>query len=166
MGKGLKTILIIAACLVGIGIVGGITAVVLISKAFIKNTFAAPEYVMGADTIKSIHAVVGERTVSSMSKETKNRTSTLTIKYRSEDVRGDLGAYTQYLQAEGGFTLRKKMDLSVMPSTIELAKESKEAGKLVLMAIEYNASGYTLIIQKSTSLLTMPSEGHLKQNTF
>lgn len=62
--------------------------------------------------------------------------------------------YTQYLRKEGVFLLTKDMDLSVIPSTVELGKVSNDDGKILIMTIAYNSSGYTITIQKSEGTLT------------
>lgn len=63
--------------------------------------------------------------------------------------------YTQYLRTEGGFSLTKDMNLSVIPSTIELRKTSNDSGKLIMMTINYNSFGYTIIIQKGEGTLSI-----------
>ena len=47
------------------------------------------------------------------------------------------------------------MDLSVIPSTVELGKNSNDTGNLIMMTIDYNSFGYTITIQKGEGTLTM-----------
>lgn len=146
MNKALKILLIIFV----IGLVGGIIAFMATG-----NTANAEEYKLGNDMIKSIKAIVEKRQVVSVSTKTSNGITTKTIEYKSDNVQDDLLKYTQYLRSEGGFSLTKDMDLSVIPSTVELGKNSNDTGNLIMMTIDYNSFGYTIIIQKGEGTLTM-----------
>ena len=146
MNKALKILLILFV----IGLVGGIIAFMATG-----NTANAEEYKLGNDTIKSIKAIVEKRQVVSVSTKTSNGITTKTIEYKSENVQDDLLKYTQYLRNEGGFSLTKDMDLSVIPSTVELGKNSNDTGNLIMMTIDYNSFGYTITIQKGEGTLTM-----------
>ena len=146
MNKTLKILLIIF----GIGLVGGIIAFMATG-----NTANAEEYKLGNDTIKSIKAIVEKRQVVSVSTKTSNGITTKTIEYKSDNVQDDLLKYTEYLRNEEGFSLTKDMDLSVIPSTVELGKNSNDTGNLIMMTIDYNSFGYTITIQKGEGTLTM-----------
>ena len=99
MKKGLKITLVVVACALVLGLVGG-------GIAFFAtgNTAKADEYKLGNDTIKSVKAIVAERQVTSVSKETSNGTKPTVIEYKSSTVQDDLIAYTQYLRSDGGFS--------------------------------------------------------------
>ena len=146
MNKIFKIVLIIFV----LGLIGGIIA--FMATGNIAN---AEEYKLGSDIIKSVKTIVGKRQVVSTSTETSNGITTKKIEYKSDKVQDDLLKYTQYLRNEGGFTLTKDMDLSVIPSTVELGKNSSDSGKLVMMTIDYNSFGYTITIQKGEGTLTM-----------
>lgn len=113
------------------------------------------EYKLGDDVIKSVTAVVGERKANSVSTSTSNGITTKSTGYLSDTVTDDLIAYTEYLRGEGGFALTQDMDLSVVPSTVHLAKESVDEGKIIMMTIEYDAFGYTIILQKGEGTLNL-----------
>lgn len=149
MNKTFKTVLIVIACIFVLGLFGGIIAFVATG-----NTANADEYKLGNDTIKSIKSVVEKRQVNSVATETSNGITTKKIEYVSDTVYDDLLKYTQYLRNDGGFALTKDMDLSITPSTVELGKLSNDSGKLIMMTIEYNSFGYTIIIQKGEGTLT------------
>lgn len=119
------------------------------------NTANAEEYKLENDTIKSIKAIVEKRQVVSVSTKTSNGITTKTIEYKSDNVQDDLLKYTEYLRNEEGFSLTKDMDLSVIPSTVELGKNSNDTGNLIMMTIDYNSFGYTITIQKGEGTLTM-----------
>lgn len=146
MNKTLKILLIIFV----IGLIGGIIAFMATG-----NTANAEEYKLGNDTIKSIKAIVEKRQVVSVSTKTSNGITTKTIEYKSDNVQDDLLKYTEYLRNEEGFSLTKDMDLSVIPSTVELGKNSNDTGNLIMMTIDYNSFGYTITIQKGEGTLTM-----------
>ena len=148
MKKGFKIVLIVIACILVVGLVGGIIAIVSVG-----NVANNEEYKLGNDKIKSIKAIVEKRQVTAVSTETSNGITTKKVEYKSSTVQEDLQKYTQYLRNEGGFTLTKDMDLNIPSATVELGKESKDAGKLLVMTIDYNAFGYTIIIQKGEGTL-------------
>lgn len=146
MNKTLKILLIIFV----IGLIGGIIAFMATG-----NTANAEEYKLGNDTIKSIKAIVEKRQVVSVSTKTSNGITTKTIEYKSDNVQDDLLKYSEYLRNEEGFSLTKDMDLSVIPSTVELGKISNDTGNLIMMTIDYNSFGYTITIQKGEGTLTI-----------
>lgn len=146
MNKTLKILLIIFV----IGLIGGIIAFMATG-----NTANAEEYKLGNDTIKSIKAIVEKRQVVSVSTKTSNGITTKTIEYKSDNVQDDLLKYSEYLRNEEGFSLTKDMDLSVIPSTVELGKISNDTGNLIMMTIDYNSFGYTITIQKGEGTLTV-----------
>ncbi len=150
MNKSLKIVLIVIACIFVLGLLGGIIAFIATG-----NTANADEYKFGNDTIKSIKSIVEKRQVTSVSTETSNGVTTKKIEYKSDTVYDDLLKYTQYLRNEGGFILTKNMNLSVTPSTVEFGKTSNDSGKLIMMTIDYNSFGYTIIIQKGEGTLTI-----------
>lgn len=148
MNKALKVILIIIACIVALAIIGTVIALVVTG-----NTANAEEYKLGNDTIRSIKSVVEKRQVNAVSTATSNGITTNKIEYKSDTVQDDLLKYTQYLRGEGGFYLTKDMNLTVIPSKVELAKMSNDSGKLIMMTIDYDTTGYTITIQKGEGTL-------------
>lgn len=150
MNKALKIVLIIIACIFVLGLVGGIIAFIATG-----NTANAEEYKLGNDTIKSVKAIVTKRQVVSTSTEISNGITTKRIEYKSDSVQEDLLKYIEYLRNEESFYLTKNMNLSTIPSTIELGKNSKDNGQLIMMTIDYNSFGYTITIQKGKGTLTM-----------
>jgi len=150
MDKTLKIVLIVIACIFVLGLLGGILAFVVTG-----NSANADEYKLGNDTIKSIKSVVEKRPVTSVSTEISDGVTIKKIEYKSDTVQEDLLKYTQYLRNEGSFVLTKDMDLTVIPSTVQLGKTSVDSGKLILMTIDYNSFGYTIIIQKGEGTLNI-----------
>jgi len=146
----MKTILIVFVVIFALGLLGGIIAFVVTG-----NIANSDEYILGNDTIKSIKAVVEKRQINSVSTEISNGIITKRMEYKSSTVQDDLLQYTQYLRNEAGFCLTKDMDLSVIPSMVELGKASEDLGQLIIMTIDYNSSGYTVIIKKGQGTLTI-----------
>ncbi len=149
MKKTLKVILIVIACIFVIGLVAGGIAFYTVGRAS-----DATEYKLGDDTVKSIKTVVEKRKAVSVSTETSNGVQTKKIEYKSDAVQEDLTKYVEYLRNEEGFILTKDVDLSLPASSFQLGKESKESGQILLMTIEYNPQGYTIILQKGEGTLT------------
>ncbi len=148
MNKVIKVILIIVCVVVVLGLLG-------MGIAFIAtgNTANADEYTFGNDVIRSVKAVVEKRDVTGVSSGIENGVSVKEITYKSNTVQQDLITYTQYLRNEGGFKLTKDMNLTISPSTVYLAKQSVESGKIILMNIEYDDLGYKIIMKKGVGTL-------------
>ncbi len=149
MKKSLKIILIIVACVIGIGVVGGGIAFGIVSKSANMK-----EYKLGDDTVKSINAVVNKRKVVSVSSSTSNGVKSKSVEYKSSTAQGDLMKYVEYLVKDEGFVLTKDIDLSNVPATAQLGKESKDAGQILIMTIDYTNFGYTITLQKGEGTLT------------
>ena len=109
---------------------------------------------MGDDTISSIKSVVEKRKVTSVYTGIKNGITTKTVEYKSDSVQDDLIKYVEYLRTDAGFSLIKEMDLSVVPSTVQLAKESVDEGQVIIIIIDYTLNGYTIKLTKGERTLT------------
>ena len=83
----------------------------------------------------------------------KNK-KTKTVEYKSDSVQDDLIKYVEYLRTDAGFSLIKEMDLSVVPSTVQLAKESVDEGQVIIIIIDYTLNGYTIKLTKGEGTLT------------
>lgn len=142
MKKGLIIVLIVILCIICLGLVGGI-----IAFAITGNAASAKEYKIGYETIASVKEIVGKRRVTSVSTKNTNGVITKKIEYKSDSVQEDLLKYINYLRNEGGFALKKDMDLTKATSTVELGKSSLKDGKLIMLTIDYNVYGYTIIMQ-------------------
>lgn len=158
MNKTLKSVLtIIGGITVGFLILG----IMVFMFAFISvsillgNATKAEEYTIGADTIPSIKAVVEERKITSVSTSTFNGITTKEMELKSSSVQEDLSEYIKYLKSNEQFYLLKEMDLSILPGTIQIAKESIEENQIIIMDIEYDSSGYTIKIRKGEGTLTI-----------
>jgi len=151
MNKGLKIALIIIPIVIVL-MIAGLLGIVFLA---LNGTANADEYKIGNDVVASIKAVVGQRDVTSTETSISDGVTTKTMKYTSDTVYEDLLEYATYLMEEEDFVLTENMNLKVSPGTIEMAKESEEEGKILLLTIKYNKSGYTLILQKGAGELTL-----------
>lgn len=152
--KGLKIIVLVFVCFLGLGLlIGGMLMMIL------GNEAKAEEYTLGNDTIQSIGAVVGKRSVTSISIENSVGVKTKTVHYRSDAVQSDLMEYVQYLREEAGFQLTSDMDLAQIPATVQLGKQSEDPGDILILTIDYGMSGYTITLQKGSGTLTHSNLG-------
>ncbi len=53
-----------------------------------------------------------------------------------------------------GVVLTKDIDLSKVPATARSGRESKDAGQILIMTIDYTNFGYTITLQKGEGTLT------------
>lgn len=143
MKKGFKILIIVICCIGVLALAAGLIAHYATGKS--SN---AEEYELGNDTVKSVKAVVDKRDVSAVSTATKNGIKTKKITYQSDTVQDDLIKYVQYLRGEGGFDLTRDMNLSQIPGIVQLGKESEDAGKILIMTIEYDRNEYTVTLEK------------------
>ena len=142
MNKTLKIIIPIVCIFV-------LTIIIIISLAISNNKAEnTEEYKLGNDTIKSIKTVLGKRDVKSVSKKNSKGLTTQEIEYKSDTVQDDLLEYTEYLRNGEGFKPINDMDLSIIPSTIELARESEDSGQIIKIKIDYDSYVYTITIKK------------------
>ena len=84
----------------------------------------------------------------STNKKNSKGLTTQEIEYKSDTVQDDLLEYTEYLRNGEGFEPINDMDLSIIPSTIELARESEDSGQIIKIKIDYDSSVYTITIKK------------------
>ena len=142
VGKGLLFCLLFVVILVGSII--GLVVLVLNGEA------NANEYKFDNDTISSVKAVVGKRDINRSEFSTNPSKTSKTLEYKSNTVQEDLTKYIEHLRKEEGFLLITDMDLSISSGVVALAKESKDSGKIITMAIDYNynKNTYTIEIEK------------------
>ena len=157
--KGLIALIIIG------GLVVVAAAAIIIATTVLGNIGTKDLYKMGKDEISSIKAVVGERTVNSYEKATTNGVQTMTIKYTTDlSDRGqaakDIGKYTAYIMKNDGFIATTSFDSLPENGGIALgfAKRSVDDGKIIMLDIDYDSSGYTLVFKKGEGTLKMLSD--------
>ncbi len=147
-----KIVLIVLGCVIALAAIICFTIYFFISS--FSNLSDVEEYTLGDDTISSIKSVVEKRKVTSVYTGIKNGITTKTVEYKSDSVQDDLIKYVEYLRTDAGFSLIKEMDLSVVPSTVQLAKESVDEGQVIIIIIDYTLNGYTIKLNKGEGTLT------------
>ena len=117
------------------------------------------EYDFGADKIRSINAVIGEtRKVSGVSTGVSASTSGSTqykqYDYETESMLKDLTTYwSTYLQSNGWRPL-KDFNLNTGSGEMQIAKESADNGKILIMSIAFEQGRYAIKITKGEGTLT------------
>jgi hypothetical protein len=133
--------------IIALSVAAGIIAFVVILVVILGNA-AAQEYTLGRDSVPSIAAIVGKRNVTHTALSSQNDVTTMTITYKSDTPHEDLTTYTNFLRSEtGGFVLIEEHPFANPPS-LEFGRPSAEQGHIIILIIEYNLSGYTIIINK------------------
>lgn len=112
------------------------------------------EYEIGGETVKTVNSVVGERTVTGVETSTTNGVPQKQYTYESDSVFDDLLAYTQYLQ-NNDWIVSQDYDLSVTPGTAQLAKNSSEDGKVLVLAVAYEGDKYAIKLTKTEGTINM-----------
>lgn len=138
-----------------VGIIGFVAFVFILAFSITGNIASADEYTLGEDVIPSIKYVVEERKVVSASTEIKNGVTIKIMEFESDSVQEDLLKYVLHLRESEDFYLTNDMDLSIIPGTIQMAKQSVEDNQIVMLNIEYSAFGYIIEIQKGEGTLNL-----------
>jgi hypothetical protein len=111
-------------------------------------------YDFGTDSVATVNSVVGERKVTGVSTGTANGAQYKEYKYESSTVSADLIGYIINDLVQNGWIALVDFDLNDVPGTGQIATESKDEGKILVMDITYENSGYTIRITKSEGTLT------------
>ena len=126
-------------------------------------------YDIGGDTVTSIGGVLGEpgkRKMTNKSTATSGGVNTYEYHYATdpddpEQAANDVGKYFQYLQDNDGFISTKAFSGLPYGGGVEIqaARQSADEGKVIILDIEYNQKGYTLIFTKGAGTLTDTNGG-------
>ena len=146
----MKKLLKIAAVLVILG-------AILVGYVFytISSASKLTEYDFGLDKIPSINAIIGEERkvtkvgsgVSTSSGQSKEYT------YESASVPKDLLAYSQYLRSKDWLVTRD-FNLNASNGVMELATESADKGKILVVSVAFDQKQYVVKITKADGTLT------------
>lgn len=152
----MKKVLIVIGCIVVVAGIG-IAAATLI----LGNTADAAYYSLGKDRVASIKEAVGKRDVTSVSTATSNGVLTKTMVYKTdlEDVSQaaeDLAVYFNYLIEKEGFLSMVEFDGLPYAGGVDLrlGKRSVDEGKIIILDITYDSTGYTLVFTKGEGEFT------------
>ncbi|MCL1913537.1 MAG: hypothetical protein FWG10_06625 [Eubacteriaceae bacterium] len=143
--KFLKTLGIAAAVLV-------IALVFIINS--LKNTANADFYKLGKDRIPSIKLVCGERESGKIEKSASGGITTITIEHTSGNPVDDLLKYTNRLTSIEDFVFTTEFNPTASQGSIQLATDSVDNGKIILIDFDYGDTGYTITIRKGKGTLS------------
>ncbi|MBU3099288.1 MULTISPECIES: hypothetical protein [Clostridium] len=146
MKKPLKIILIVVGVLLILGIVGATITITAMNSASNSS-----EYKIGNNTIPSIKAVLGKRSVNGVSTETSNNITKKVYTYsKIQDVNGDLVKYIKYLTQNNGFLAMTDFDLNTPSGTLQLGKNSSESGKVIILDIQWDMGTYSIALRSGS----------------
>jgi len=111
-------------------------------------------YDFDTDQVPTINSIVGERTVTAVDVTTTNGSPQKQYTYSSTSVFDDLVNYTTALR-NAGWTVTQDYDFNTMPGSAQLAKQSADSGKVLVLSIAYQDGQYAIKITKTDGTLTM-----------
>ena len=133
-------------------------ASLLLASAFLLtacgNAAKLPAYELGSDKVPSVYAVIGEeRKVTGVSAGTSNGVQYKEYTYETASMLEDLVTYTKYLR-DNGWLVTEAYNLETGSGTAQLATQSADAGKILIMSIEFKLNSYTIKIEKGAGTLS------------
>ena len=139
-----KTALIVALC------IALLIAFIFVIVFFVTNKASNADYYdISGDIFPSIKAVVGGRKISGVSVNTQDGVEQKEYTYKGvEDVTSDVLQYANYLKEKEGFKFTQDYDMTRPIGVVQMGKESKDNGKIILVNIHYSLGGYSIIIEK------------------
>ena len=141
-----------------------IIAAVVVVVAVIAANAATGNYAekdffdIGGDQVPSVKLVLSEeRNITGVTTSTSGGVTTMVIKYKvDENQNSEMEQYALALMNRFGFINTTPYDFGPPTgSGIQFAKQSEEEGKIVLVGIDFDNSGYTLTITRGEGTLTV-----------
>ncbi|MDR3084678.1 MAG: hypothetical protein LBU47_00010 [Christensenellaceae bacterium] len=129
-------------------------ALALTGCGALEDAAALQSYDFGEDIVPSVNSVVGERKVTGVSTGTSNGGQYKEYQYESATVSEDLIAYVIQGLIPGGWIATVDFNLNVVPGSGQIAIESEDEGKILLMDLSYENGGYTIRVTKIVGTLT------------
>ena len=112
------------------------------------------EYDFGPDKIPSVNAVIGEtRKVTGLSTGTSNGVRYKEYTYITSTMVEDLAEYSGYLRSIGWLVIND-YNFTTGSGEARLATESADSGMIIIVSITFEASRYTIRINKLEGELT------------
>jgi len=148
--KKLKKILIAVVVLLAI-----LAAFFFYMFYMLNSASKLTEYDFGSDKIPSVNAVISEERkvtkfssgVSTSSGQYKEYT------YKSASMLNDLSVYSTHLR-NNGWLVTQSYDLNTGKGEMQLAAESADKGKIMIMSVAFEPEKYTIKISKLEGTLT------------
>lgn len=131
-----------------------VSTLVLSACSALSDAAELTEYDFGTDKVPSVNAVIGaERKVTGVSTGTSNGTQYKEYTYETASMQEDLGTYLNYLM-EAGWIPINDFNTNDGVGEAQLAIESLDAGKVLAVTVAFEASSYTVRVQKGDGTLT------------
>ena len=127
----------------------------LCSCGMLDDAAKLTEYDFGTDKVPSINAVLGEeRKVTGISSGTENGVQYKQYTYQTSSMLDDLSAYSSHLQ-DNGWIVTKDYNLNDGNGEMQLATESADAGKILVISVAFEEKQYAIRINKLVGELTV-----------
>ena len=127
----------------------------LCSCGMLDDAAKLTEYDFGTDKVPSINAVIGEeRKVTGISTGTENGVQYKQYTYQTSSMLEDLSAYSVHLR-ENGWIVTKDYNLNDGSGEMQLAIESADAGKILVISVAFEEKQYAVRINKLEGTLTV-----------
>ena len=157
--KKKKGKVLIVLAIIAVIFVGGIAAVIAGAAGAVNKAANADYYELGNDRIPSVKHVLGEkRKITSASTSINNGVTMKEYQYSvpDKDQSLEMSQYLSYLREEG-FLLLTDVDFNAPEAWCKLGRNSVDSGYQVVVQIDYDTKGYTIIVVKE--------EGEIRSNT-
>lgn len=143
MDKSFKFILLLIGGIIVFAVMVCIFVGIIVFSVINKQK-NADYYTLGNDRIASVKAVVGGRSVNSVSTETSNGVMTKVYEYKSGSSAADIEQYETYLQEQEGFMITSLNE----DGKICYGKNSEDEGQIIIVDIADTRFGFILTIKK------------------
>lgn len=143
-----------------LGIIGVIVIVIIAATLIVNSQMNAKEIKLGSDTVPTVNAIVGKRSVSSISAEKDSddiTIKTITYKVDGDDEKAlstsDIETYIEELENQGYLVTKS---FTITSPTAQLGIESNDNGQIVRIDIEFDRSSSEAIFKytKAAGALT------------
>lgn len=129
-------------------------ALLFCSCGMLDDAAKLTEYDFGSDKVPSVNAVIqAERKVTGADVGTTNGVPYRQYTYESPSMVDDLANYTTYLR-NNGWIATKDYNFNEGSGLAELATESADSGKVLIMSIAFEQGKYAIRVSKTVGELT------------
>ena len=112
------------------------------------------------DKVPSVYSVIGEKKIVGTNSEVKNKVRMTTLTYKAGSIsEKDLQKYIEYLREKEGYVYTLDSKQTEEGTLIQLGKESKTKGNIVLVDFLYPAMD-----SESVKIMYRSGSGSLKMN--
>jgi len=151
-----KSKLPLVLLIIAVVLIGGIAAIVVGATGVVKKAARLDYYELGNDKIPSVKYVLGEeRKITGVNTSINNGVTMKEYKYSvpDKDQGLEMSQYLTHLRGEG-FLLLTDVDFNASEAWCKVGRNSVDSGYQVVVQIEYDATGYTIIAVKEEGEIT------------